>query len=42
MPGLGLSPSDRAALSSSVNFIIHCAADIRLEADIQVIGWVYG
>mgnify|MGYP001806964070 CR=1 FL=1 len=36
LPGLGLSPSDRAALSSSVNFIIHCAADIRLEADIQV------
>lgn len=36
LPGLGLSAADRATLVSSVNFIIHCAADIRLEADIQV------
>lgn len=35
-PGLGLSPADRDKLASRVNFIIHCAADIRLEADIQV------
>lgn len=36
LPGLGLSPADRTALLSSVDFIVHCAADIRLEADIQV------
>lgn len=36
LPGLGLSVSDRATLVSSVNIIVHCAADIRLEADIQV------
>lgn len=36
LPGLGLSPADRAVLVGSVNFIVHCAADIRLEADIQV------
>ncbi|WIA40444.1 hypothetical protein OEZ86_013801 [Tetradesmus obliquus] len=35
LPGLGLSPADRTALLSSVDFIVHCAADIRLEADIQ-------
>jgi thioester reductase-like protein len=36
MPGLGLSAADRTTLLSSVDFIVHCAADIRLEADIQV------
>jgi hypothetical protein len=36
LPGLGLSSADRATLLHSVNFIIHCAADIRLEADMQV------
>eukprot|EP00878_Enallax_costatus_P036666 GHUV01041200.1.p1 GENE.GHUV01041200.1~~GHUV01041200.1.p1 ORF type:complete len:163 (+),score=25.06 GHUV01041200.1:383-871(+) len=36
MPGLGLSAADKAVLLSSVDFIVHCAADIRLEADIQV------
>eukprot|EP00879_Flechtneria_rotunda_P002270 GHRR01002461.1.p1 GENE.GHRR01002461.1~~GHRR01002461.1.p1 ORF type:complete len:664 (+),score=233.63 GHRR01002461.1:802-2793(+) len=35
LPGLGLSPVDRAQLLGTVDFIIHCAADIRLEADIQ-------
>jgi hypothetical protein len=33
---LGLSGADRATLLHSVDFIIHCAADIRLEADMQV------
>eukprot|EP00775_Hariotina_reticulata_P012149 gene12149-12287_t len=33
--GLGLAVEDRAMLLSSLDFIIHCAADIRLEADIQ-------
>eukprot|EP00882_Tetradesmus_deserticola_P005979 GHRQ01006295.1.p1 GENE.GHRQ01006295.1~~GHRQ01006295.1.p1 ORF type:complete len:319 (+),score=59.94 GHRQ01006295.1:134-958(+) len=35
LPGLGLSAADRATLLSSVDYIVHCAADIRLEADIQ-------
>lgn len=35
MPGLGLSSTDRKRLLGCVNYIIHCAADIRLEADIQ-------
>lgn len=34
-PGLGLSEDDRQRLVSSVNFIVHCAADIRLEPPIQ-------
>ncbi|KAF8055926.1 fatty acyl-CoA reductase [Scenedesmus sp. PABB004] len=34
-PGLGLSAADRSTLLGCVDFIIHCAADIRLEADIQ-------
>ena len=36
LPGLGLSAAHRDTLVNSLNFIIHCAADIRLEADIQV------
>jgi hypothetical protein len=36
LPGLGLSAADRTTLLSSVDYIVHCAADIRLEADIQV------
>jgi thioester reductase-like protein len=36
LPCLGLSAADRATLVHSVDFVIHCAADIRLEADIQV------
>ena len=38
LPGLGLSPSDRACLterSGGVDFIVHCAADIRLEPTIR-------
>uniref|UniRef100_A0A383VYV1 Fatty acyl-CoA reductase n=1 Tax=Tetradesmus obliquus TaxID=3088 RepID=A0A383VYV1_TETOB len=35
LPGLGLSDADRATLLHSVDYIIHCAADIRLEADMQ-------
>lgn len=35
LPGLDLSPSDRSLLSRSVDVIIHCAADIRLEPSIQ-------
>jgi fatty acyl-CoA reductase len=36
LPGLGLSAADRATLLHSVDYIIHSAADIRLEADMQV------
>jgi hypothetical protein len=36
LPGLGLDEQTRQALISNVHFIVHCAADIRLEADIQV------
>ncbi|KIZ03988.1 hypothetical protein MNEG_3968 [Monoraphidium neglectum] len=35
LPGIGLSQSDRARLMRSVDVIIHCAADIRLEPTIQ-------
>jgi hypothetical protein len=35
LPGLGLSPADRVKLERSVDIIIHCAADIRLEPTIQ-------
>jgi fatty acyl-CoA reductase len=34
-PQLGLSAADKAQLSSSIHIIIHCAADIRMELDIQ-------
>jgi hypothetical protein len=36
LPGLGLDEQTRQVLISNLHFIIHCAADIRLEADIQV------
>ena len=36
MPNLGLSPGDAETLVNEVDMIIHCAADIRLEACIQV------
>ena len=36
--GLGLSQCDRRMLESEVDIILHCAADITLEADIQVRG----
>jgi hypothetical protein len=35
-PGLGLSAADREALAANVDIVIHSAADIRLEAPIQV------
>jgi hypothetical protein len=35
LPGLGLSPEDRAALTREAEVVIHCAADIRLEVDVQ-------
>jgi nucleoside-diphosphate-sugar epimerase len=35
VPGLGLSPEDLATLEREVNFIIHSAADIRLEPPMQ-------
>ena len=34
-PGLGLSLEDKETLQDEVDTIIHCAADIRLEAPIQ-------
>lgn len=36
LPGLGLDEQMRQVLASTLHFIMHCAADIRLEADIQV------
>jgi hypothetical protein len=36
MADLGLSQDDKAVIESEVNIILHCAADITLEADIQV------
>jgi hypothetical protein len=35
-PGLGLSPADLRKLADGVDVLIHSAADIRLEAPIQV------
>jgi len=35
LPGLGLDPETRAMLEAESQYIIHCAADIALEADIQ-------
>lgn len=35
VPGLGLSPEDLATLEREANFIIHSAADIRLEPPMQ-------
>ena len=34
-PGLGLSPADAARLQAEVKFVLHAAADIRLEADMH-------
>ena len=36
LPGLGIDPETRAMLEAESQYIIHCAADIALEADIQV------
>jgi fatty acyl-CoA reductase len=33
---LGLSQDDRAMIESEVDIVLHCAADITLDADIQV------
>lgn len=33
--GLGLEPSSRQLLEQTVDIILHCAADIRLEVDIH-------
>lgn len=35
LPGLGLSPSTTQQLQSELHFILHTAADIRLEVDIH-------
>lgn len=35
LPGLGLSQAMRSRLARSVDYIIHCAADIRLEPTIH-------
>jgi len=34
-PGLGINLEDRAALTREVEVLVHCAADIRLEVDVQ-------
>jgi hypothetical protein len=41
MANLGLTPADTEALVNDVDMIIHCAADIRLEACIQVTNQCY-
>jgi fatty acyl-CoA reductase len=35
LPGLGLSESDKQQLLDNVEHVIHCAANIELDADIQ-------
>lgn len=34
-PGLGLSAADADVLKESVDFVIHCAANVTLDADVQ-------
>lgn len=34
-PGLGLSAADAQELKESVDFVIHCAANVTLDADVQ-------
>lgn len=34
-PGLGLSAADAAELKESVDLVIHCAASVTLDADVQ-------
>lgn len=34
-PGLGVTEADAAIIQSSVDIIIHCAANVVLDADIQ-------
>lgn len=35
LPGLGLSTADAAALRKEVSVVIHCAADIELDAQVH-------
>lgn len=35
LPGLGLGESDKQQLLAEVEHVIHCAANIELDADIQ-------
>ena len=35
LPGLGLSAADAESITREVNVIIHCAADIELDAQVQ-------
>lgn len=35
LPGLGLSPEDARMLQHEVTHVVHCAANIELDADIQ-------
>ena len=35
LPGLGLSAEDAAAVRREVNVIVHCAADIELDAPVH-------
>lgn len=35
LPGLGLSDADAQVIRSSVDMVIHCAANVVLDADIQ-------
>lgn len=41
-PGLGLSETDAAMLKQEVDIVLHCAASVQLDADIQVtLRWVW-
>lgn len=43
LPGLGLSESGKQQLLGDVEHVIHCAANIELDADIQKsLRWVGG
>lgn len=35
LPGLGLSPADTQMIKDEVNIVIHCAASLELDAQIQ-------
>jgi fatty acyl-CoA reductase len=38
LPGLGISPADKEMLQQ-VDFVLHCAASVELQADIQKTLW---
>jgi fatty acyl-CoA reductase len=38
LPGLGISPDDKELLQQ-VDFVLHCAASVELQADIQRTLW---